>query len=128
IYETVPVGYTDQPDFFNMVVCMATALEPLDLLEACQGAERSRLRERVIHWGPRTLDVDILLYDDVAMDTPILTLPHPRMAERAFVMGPMAEMDPDLAVNLALPDGSIDFTGILHKIPAIDVKIRIANR
>jgi len=125
VYETIPVGYTDQPDFLNMVVHASTALEPLALLEVCQQAEKARQRERIIHWGPRTLDVDILLYDELILDHPDLTLPHPRMAERAFVLGPLEEMDPGLMKKLGL---SGVFEGIVLKTPAEHVKIRIANR
>lgn len=123
VYETEPVGYTDQPDFLNIVLRVATVLAPLDLLEVCQQAERARLRERTVHWGPRTLDVDILLYDEVIMDDPVLTLPHPRMAERAFVLGPLAEMDAALIEKHGLIGKS---DGIILKIPAADVRIKLA--
>jgi len=123
IYETEPVGYTDQPDFLNMVLCATSALSPMALLEVCQEAEAALRRERTVRWGPRTLDVDILLIDDLVMDTPALTLPHPRMAERAFVLGPLAELDPALIKKRGLPALR---EGIILKIPAEDVKIRLA--
>ena len=124
IYETEPVGYTDQPDFLNMVLHATSDLMPMYLLQLCQQAEAVLLRERTIRWGPRTLDVDILLIDDLVLDRPDLTLPHPRMAERAFVLGPLAEMNPDLLKKWGLPDIR---EGIVLKIPAEDVKIRLAT-
>ncbi len=96
VYETEPVGYTDQPRFLNMVVRLETSLEPEDLLALGRRLERERGRERTVRNGPRTLDVDILLYDDRRIDRPGLTIPHPRMRERAFVLVPLLELDPDL--------------------------------
>ena len=87
-------GYTEQPDFLNAAVELVTTLSPEMLLEACRDAEQSQNRTRQIHWGPRTLDVDILLYDDEVIETPSLTIPHPRMTERAFVLQPMAAIAP----------------------------------
>ncbi|MDR0469749.1 MAG: 2-amino-4-hydroxy-6-hydroxymethyldihydropteridine diphosphokinase [Peptococcaceae bacterium] len=124
IYETAPVGFEDQPDFYNMVIHAATELEPFELLEACQEAENAHQRERVIRWGPRTLDVDILLYDDLRLELPELTLPHPRMAERAFVLGPMGDMD--LGV-LQKHGFSHRKDGIVLRISDADAKIRIAG-
>jgi 2-amino-4-hydroxy-6-hydroxymethyldihydropteridine diphosphokinase len=92
LYETAPVGYTDQPDFLNAAVRVATTLAPRELLAACLAVERSLGRVRHERWGPRTIDVDILFYDDVALDTEELTLPHPRLAERCFVLVPLAEV------------------------------------
>jgi 2-amino-4-hydroxy-6-hydroxymethyldihydropteridine diphosphokinase len=101
VWETDPVGPA-QPDFLNAVVGADTDLEPLDLLAACQRVEESLGRVRHERWGPRTIDIDILLVDDVAIDEPDLTVPHPRMTERAFVMLPLLELDPDPV----LPDGT----------------------
>jgi 2-amino-4-hydroxy-6-hydroxymethyldihydropteridine diphosphokinase len=92
IYETDPVGYLEQPPFYNIVVCLQTTLAPLDLLHFCQQTEAVFLRERTIRWGPRTLDIDILYYDDLKQDLPELILPHPRLAERAFVLLPLREL------------------------------------
>ncbi len=92
VYETDPWGLTDQPAFYNVVVCVRTALLPLALLRACQRIERRAKRKREIHWGPRTLDIDILTLGRLRMDSPRLTLPHPRMQERDFVLVPLAEV------------------------------------
>ena len=96
VYETDPVGGPVQGDFLNAVVEVETSLEPFGLLLAAQAAERTARRVRDEHWGPRTLDVDILLYDDVRLDDPDLVIPHPRMGERAFVLGPLHDLDPSL--------------------------------
>lgn len=98
-YETEPVGYTDQDWFLNVVVEIETTLEPLKLLEYCQHIENELKRERTIRWGPRTIDVDILLYEDYSSDSEILTVPHPRMTQRAFAMVPLYEISPDLVID-----------------------------
>ncbi len=97
IYETAPVGYTDQADFLNMVVCVETALAARDLLEVCQKIEHGLGRVRDIRWGPRTADLDILLYNNDNIETKNLIVPHPRMFERAFVLIPLLEIAPLLA-------------------------------
>ena len=91
-YETEPVGYEDQPWFMNTCVSFETTLEPLELLDFTQSVEQDFHRERKIHWGPRTLDIDIIIYGDLEMDTTRLTIPHPRYRERAFVLAPMSEL------------------------------------
>jgi len=91
------------PDYVNAVVRLRTALAPLDLLDALQGIELAHGRERPYRNAPRTLDLDLLAYDDLQLDTPRLTLPHPRMHARAFVLRPLADIDPDLA----LPRGRV---------------------
>lgn len=101
VWETDPIG-PPQPDYLNAVVRAETDLEPLELLRSCHRVEASLGRVRAERWGPRTIDIDVLLYDDVAVDEPGLTVPHPRMTERAFVMLPMLELDPDPV----LPDGT----------------------
>ena len=101
-YETAPVGKTDQPWFLNLVVEVETPLSADDLLARCQRVERNLGRVRTERWGPRTIDIDILLYDGLAMTSPHLTIPHPRMTERRFVLLPLLEIAPDAA----LPDGS----------------------
>ncbi len=98
LYETAPVGYTDQPDFLNAVACVETSLSPQELLTACLAVEKDLGRERKVRWGPRTIDIDVLLYDEVTLATPELTLPHPRLHERAFVLVPLAELAPDMPV------------------------------
>ncbi|ADU27622.1 2-amino-4-hydroxy-6-hydroxymethyldihydropteridine pyrophosphokinase [Ethanoligenens harbinense YUAN-3] len=94
IYETAPVGYTEQPAFLNQVCRACTALEPQSLLETLQRIETALARRRIVHWGPRTIDLDLLLYDDLHMQTETLTLPHPRMFERAFVLVPLRDVWP----------------------------------
>lgn len=94
IYETAPVG-PPQPDFLNAVVEVDTDLEPHDLLAAGADVERELHRVREIHWGPRTIDVDLLVFDDRTIDTPDLVVPHPRMHERAFVLAPLLELEDD---------------------------------
>lgn len=94
IYETDPVGYTEQAAFLNQVCRVRTAFPPEALLETLLGIETALGRVRTIHWGPRTLDLDLLLYDDVRMQTEALTLPHPRLFERAFVLVPLRDVWP----------------------------------
>ncbi|MBO8172706.1 MAG: 2-amino-4-hydroxy-6-hydroxymethyldihydropteridine diphosphokinase [Bacillaceae bacterium] len=92
VYETDPVGYTDQPPFLNMVVRIRTSLPPIQLLAAIQDIERQLGRTREVRWGPRTLDIDILLYGTMIYQDGELTIPHPRMKERAFVIVPLSEI------------------------------------
>jgi 2-amino-4-hydroxy-6-hydroxymethyldihydropteridine diphosphokinase len=96
-YRTPPWGIEDQPPFINLCVAVATTLAPRALLAHAQAVERTFGRDRAKEqrWGPRTVDIDILAYDDVMLDTPELTLPHPRMFERAFVLVPLAEIAPE---------------------------------
>jgi 2-amino-4-hydroxy-6-hydroxymethyldihydropteridine diphosphokinase len=96
VYETAPVGGPPQDAFLNAVVVVETALEPQPLLALAHDLERDAARVRGEHWGPRTLDVDVLLYDNVEMDTVELTIPHPRMWERGFVLAPLRDVAPDL--------------------------------
>jgi 2-amino-4-hydroxy-6-hydroxymethyldihydropteridine diphosphokinase len=87
-------GPENQPDFLNMVMEVDTTLDPYQLLALCQSVEKTHLRTREVRWGPRTLDVDIITYGDRRSADPVLTLPHPRAAQRAFVLYPWAVMDP----------------------------------
>lgn len=96
LYQTEPWGYTDQPAFLNQVLAAETSLPPLDLLDLLKQIETDLGRKATFRYGPRLIDLDLLLYDDLVLDTPRLTLPHPRMAERAFVLAPLAEIAPDL--------------------------------
>ena len=93
--NTAPVGYTEQPDFLNAAVEVETTLTPHELLEQCHRIEKQLKRERIIHWGPRTIDLDILLFGDLILEDASLTIPHPRMAEREFVLKPLDEIAPD---------------------------------
>jgi len=92
VYETDPVGYVDQPAFLNMAVRIGTRLAPEELLAHMLKVELALGRVREIRWGPRTIDVDLLLYSDRMIDTPDLTVPHPRMQERAFVLIPLGDV------------------------------------
>ena len=100
-YRTDPVGYEDQPEFTNAVIEIETTLTAEELLGLCLRIEQNLGRQRTIRWGPRVIDIDILIYDNLEMNTPGLTIPHPRMMERGFVMAPLAEIAPDLT----MPDG-----------------------
>lgn len=101
IYETEPVGGPEQGAYLNIVVELMTALEPRELLALCRSLERAAGRERRIRWGPRTLDVDVLWIDGVEVDEADLTVPHPRMHQRNFVVVPLLEIAPDLADEMA---------------------------
>ncbi len=93
IYETDPVGYTEQAPFLNMVIRVKTELGAYALLDALNEIEQNLGRKREIKWGPRTLDLDILLYNRESINSEKLTVPHPRMLERAFVMVPLLEIE-----------------------------------
>lgn len=99
LYRTAPVGGPEQPDFMNAVVVVETTLDPLALLTCGQAVEQQWQRTREVRWGPRTLDVDVIAFDGVVSDDPVLTLPHPRAAERAFVLVPWLEVDPHATVH-----------------------------
>jgi 2-amino-4-hydroxy-6-hydroxymethyldihydropteridine diphosphokinase len=97
VYETAPVGGPDdQGPFLNIVVQLDTSRTPRELLELCREREAAAERVRVVHWGPRTLDVDVLWVDGVEVHEPDLVVPHPRMFERAFVLMPLRDLAPDL--------------------------------
>lgn len=95
LIETEPVGVTDQPRFLNAAAELRTGLEPVELLDALLGIEDELGRVRRERWGPRTVDLDLLLFDDKVMRTDRLELPHPRMSEREFVLAPLAEIAGD---------------------------------
>lgn len=95
VYQTAPVGYTDQPDFYNIVVTVETALTPHALLGGCLGIEAALGRVRTFRNAPRVADIDLLLYEGYTEETEELTVPHPRMKERAFVLVPLAELFPE---------------------------------
>ncbi|ATO44202.1 2-amino-4-hydroxy-6-hydroxymethyldihydropteridine diphosphokinase [Loigolactobacillus coryniformis] len=92
IYETAPVGGVVQDDFYNCAVYLETSLSATELLQRIQQIEQNQKRRRLIHWGPRTIDLDILWYDDAVIQTADLTIPHPEMAKRAFVLVPLQEI------------------------------------
>ncbi len=95
-YDTEPVGYLEQPRFLNGALLLETDLEPLDLIRGLLAVEHGMGRERIIAKGPRVIDLDLLLYGSVVMSTPELTLPHPEMHERRFVLEPLAEVAPEM--------------------------------
>lgn len=96
VFETEPIGGPDaQGAYLNMVVKVETSLDPYAFIRRCQRIEAGAMRQRVLHWGPRTLDVDLLFFDEVTIDGPELTVPHPRINERRFVLTPLAEVAPE---------------------------------
>lgn len=99
VYRTAPWGVEEQPDFLNLCVRIETGLAPLALLAACKGVEAAMGRQVRERWGPREIDVDVLLVAGVEMETPGLTLPHPRMLQRRFVLAPLADLVPDWLVG-----------------------------
>ena len=121
-YMTPPWGVEDQPPFVNLCIAVDTALTPQALLARAQAIERAFGRDRASEqrWGPRTLDIDILTYDDLVLNEPELTLPHPRLFERAFVLVPLAEIAPDLLIaGIRVRDAltRLDTTGIKRLPP-----------
>lgn len=99
VYRTAPWGKLDQPEFLNMAVLVETTLSARALLDLCLSLEREGGRERRERWGPRTLDIDILTYGGETIDEPGLQVPHPRIAERAFVLAPLAEIAPGMMIG-----------------------------
>ncbi len=96
LYRTEPVGFREQADFVNAVVEVEAERSADELLALCRSIEERLGRERIVRWGPRTIDVDILLYGNAVLNTPELVIPHPRMAERRFVLAPLTEIAPDV--------------------------------
>jgi 2-amino-4-hydroxy-6-hydroxymethyldihydropteridine diphosphokinase len=120
-YRTPPWGVTEQPPFINRVIAATTSLKPHDLLERTQGCERTlgRHRERERRWGPRTIDIDLLAYDDLVLIDRDLILPHPHLFERAFVLVPLAEIAAErLIAGVRVRDAleRVD-TGGIEKLP-----------
>lgn len=115
VYETEPVGYVDQTNFLNLCVEVKTELTPQQLLQQCFYTEQQLHRVRDIRWGPRTLDVDILLYEDEIIEEENLIVPHPRMRERAFVLTPLSDIAADVVEprtqlsisELVIPDDTV---------------------
>jgi 2-amino-4-hydroxy-6-hydroxymethyldihydropteridine diphosphokinase len=114
IYRSEAVGYTDQPDFLNTVVCGQTDLSPTELLAELQWIEKKIGRTKTFHWGPREIDIDIIFYGNTILKTPKLTIPHDRFRERAFVLQPLADLNP----NFIDPESGLDVSLILKAIPA----------
>ena len=117
VYETDPVGGPEQPRYLNAVVAVDSALAPRDLLELGQRLEREAARVRAERWGPRTLDVDLLLVGDEQVDEPDLQVPHPRLWERAFVVVPLADVAPDLVPEGGPERAGVDRTDLSLSLP-----------
>lgn len=115
LYRTPPWGDTDQADFLNASAQVSVRLEPLQLLRLAKKLEREQKREKTRRWGPRTLDIDLLVWPGRELETAKLTLPHPRIAERAFVLLPLADIAPDLELgrgNVSALAAAADRSGI----------------
>ncbi|WP_126500809.1 2-amino-4-hydroxy-6-hydroxymethyldihydropteridine diphosphokinase [Rothia aeria] len=106
LYVTEPVGGpADQPDYINAILEVHTSLDPYALLALCQQVEAHHHRVRLVRWGPRTLDIDVITYDDLVSDDPALTLPHPRAHERAFVLVPWEQANPQAQLMVRTASG-----------------------
>lgn len=118
VYETAPWGGVAQDAFWNLVVELESDDSPAELLTRAQRAEQNAHRERLVRWGPRTLDVDVVLAGDLVVDTPDLIVPHPRMWERRFVLAPLRDLRPDLVSEerLANADGDVASLGTLEAL------------
>jgi 2-amino-4-hydroxy-6-hydroxymethyldihydropteridine diphosphokinase len=120
LYRTKPWGVTDQPDFINACALARTRLNPVALLECVQAVEHDMGRRRSVRWGPRPIDIDILFYDDLVSADPRLSLPHPGLLERAFVLLPLAEIAPELVVRgqrLGEASMKLDSSGVVRVSP-----------
>jgi 2-amino-4-hydroxy-6-hydroxymethyldihydropteridine diphosphokinase len=117
VYETAPVGGPEQPDYLNAVVAVDTTLTPHELLRVAQAVETEAERVRTVRWGPRTLDVDVLLVGDAHIATPDLVVPHPRLAERAFVVVPLADLDPAWRSRIPADSDLVRPTGLALVAP-----------
>jgi 2-amino-4-hydroxy-6-hydroxymethyldihydropteridine diphosphokinase len=124
VWETTPEGGPPQPDYLNAVIRVETDLSARDLLDAARRVESRLGRVRRERWGARTLDVDILLYDEEQIDEPDLVVPHPRLAERAFVLLPLLELDPDpvLPDGTRLKDARVDTNGVIPSASPLAVR------
>jgi 2-amino-4-hydroxy-6-hydroxymethyldihydropteridine diphosphokinase len=124
VWETTPLGGPPQPDYLNAAIRVEADLSARDLLDAARRVESRLGRVRKERWGARTLDVDILLYDEEQIDEPDLVVPHPRMTERAFVLLPLLELDPDpvLPDGRRLKDVRVDTNGVIPSAPPLAVR------
>ena len=119
IYTSRAVGYTDQPDFYNTAVSGHTVLAPRELLNVLKVIEQKVGRVQRFRWGPREIDLDIIFYDGLTMDKPDLTIPHPRFAERDFVLRPLLDLEP----KLVDPRSKKKLEDILTKLPKSELSI-----
>jgi 2-amino-4-hydroxy-6-hydroxymethyldihydropteridine diphosphokinase len=117
VYETSPVGGPPQDDYLNAVVAVETDLGPRELLGVAQGLEARAGRVRAERWGPRTLDVDVLIVGDVAVDEEDLVVPHPRMRERAFVLVPLADLAPSWGDAIPRDGAGVRATRVALRLP-----------
>ncbi len=124
VWETTPVGGPPQPDYLNAVVRVETDLSARDLLDVARRIESRLGRIRKERWGARTIDVDVLLHDDDQIDEPDLVVPHPRMTQRAFVLLPLLELEPDpvLPDGTRLKDVRVDTDGVIPSAPPLAVR------
>lgn len=123
VYETAPQGKTDQPDFLNIAVQVRTELDPVAFFRRCQEVEQALGRVRKERWGPRSIDIDLVLWGAERLDLPDLTVPHPRLAERAFVLIPVLELNRDAQ----LPDGT-PLSSLLKALPAQGVRLFLPSQ
>jgi len=122
VWETDPAGGPpDQPPYLNAVIRTETQAAPQEALAACNRVEAELGRTREVRWGPRTIDIDVLLYDELIVNEPRLTIPHPRMTERSFVVLPLLELDPDpvLADGTRILDLAVDGEGARPYAPPL---------
>jgi 2-amino-4-hydroxy-6-hydroxymethyldihydropteridine diphosphokinase len=124
VWETKPVGGPPQPDYLNAVIRIETDLSARDLLDVARRVEARLGRVRKERWGARTLDVDVLLYDEEEIDEPDLVIPHPRIRQRAFVLLPLLELEPDpvLPDGTRLKDVRVDTEGVTPSAPPLAVR------
>ena len=122
VYETAPIGYVQQEPFLNMVLEVFTSLKPFDLLVLCQEIELLLNRKKTVRWGPRTIDIDILLYENLYMATEALTIPHPRIEERAFVLVPLQEIAPAIEIN------GVGINALIRQVDTQDIRLYHAQK
>jgi len=123
VYETAAWGMTEQADFLNIAVWIKTVLPPAQVLAQTQAIEHILHRERLVHWGPRTIDIDLMFYDQLIMTDPQLTLPHPRIAQRHFVLRPLVDICPDWVHPLQ----HLPIVQLLRKCPDTSAVTRVSG-
>jgi 2-amino-4-hydroxy-6-hydroxymethyldihydropteridine diphosphokinase len=116
-YETAPVGYENQKYFINSVIEILTELEPYELLEKCHLVEKNLKRKRIVRWGPRTIDVDILLFNDLSLNDLDLVIPHKEIKNRAFVLVPLYEIDESVLIS------EVEIDKIIKKVDTSGVRL-----